>query len=90
MNKKDKVFNGEENMEIKVLGTGCQKCRQTEEHVREAIAEAGVDADIHKVTDLMEITQYGVLLTPAVVIDGEVKSTGTVPTTEEVKSWIGK
>ncbi len=77
-------------MEIKVLGAGCQKCQQTEENVREAIAEAGVDADVHKVTDLMEISKYGVLLTPAVVIDGEVKSAGKVPKTEEVKSWIEK
>jgi small redox-active disulfide protein 2 len=89
-NKKCTVSYGEEKMEIKVLGTGCQKCQQTEEHVREAIAEAGVDADVHKVTDLIEITKYGVFLTPAVVIDGEVKSTGKIPTTEEIKAWIGK
>ena len=76
-------------MEIKVLGKGCQKCQQTEENIREAIAEASVDADVHKVTDLMEISKYGVLLTPAVVIDGEVKSTGKIPTTEEIKAWIG-
>ena len=77
-------------MEIKVLGTGCQKCQQTEEHVREAVAEAGVDATIDKVTDVMEIANYGVFGTPAVVIDGEVKSVGKIPNKAEIKGWLQK
>jgi small redox-active disulfide protein 2 len=77
-------------MEIKVLGPGCPKCKQTEQNVRDAVAEAGVDADVEKVTDIMEIAGYGVFGTPAVVIDGEVKSVGKIPTKEDVKSWIEK
>ena len=75
-------------MEIKILGPGCPKCKQTEKVVQEAVAEAGVDADIEKVTDVMKIAGYGVFGTPAVVIDGEVKSVGKVPNKEEVKSWL--
>ena len=66
-------------MDIKVLGPGCPKCQQTEKIVKEAVAEAGVDAQIEKVTDTMEIAGYGVFGTPAVVVDGEVKSVGKIP-----------
>ena len=75
-------------MEIKVLGPGCPKCKKTEQHVNEAVAEAGVEANIEKVTDIMEIAGYGVLGTPAVIIDGEIKSVGKIPSTKEIKSWI--
>lgn len=75
-------------MEIKVLGPGCAKCQQAENVVREAVAEAGVAADVEKVSDLMKIALYGVFGTPAVVIDGQVKSVGKVPSKEEVLSWI--
>jgi small redox-active disulfide protein 2 len=75
-------------MEIKVLGPGCPKCKQTEQRVREAVAEAGIEANVEKVTDIMEIAGYGVLGTPAVVIDGEVKSVGKIPSIKEIKSWI--
>ena len=77
-------------MDIKVLGPGCAKCQQTEKIVREAVAEAGVDADIEKVTDLMKIAGYGVFGTPAVVVNGEVKSVGKIPTKENVKNWLIK
>jgi len=77
-------------MEIKVLGPGCAKCKQTEKVVTETVAEAGVVAHIEKVTDLMKIAGYGVLGTPAVVVDGEVKSVGKIPSKEDIKSWIGK
>ena len=77
-------------MEIKVLGPGCQRCRETEKNVKEAVAEAGVDATIDKVTDVMEIANYGVFGTPAVVIDGEVKSVGKIPNKEEIKGWLKK
>ncbi len=75
-------------MEIKVLGPGCKKCEQTAEHVKEAVSQAGAEARIEKVTDLMEIAKHGVMGTPAVVVDGEVKCTGKIPTVEEIKSWI--
>jgi small redox-active disulfide protein 2 len=75
-------------MEIKILGPGCLKCDQTEKMVREAVTEAGVDADIEKVKGAMEIAKYGVFGTPAVVVNGEVKSVGKVPTKEEIQTWI--
>ena len=75
-------------MEIKVLGPGCSKCQRTERIVREAVAEAGVEAQIEKITDTMKIANYGVLGTPAVIIDGEVKSVGKIPSAEEIKIWF--
>lgn len=77
-------------MEIKVLGPGCPKCQTTEKIVKEAVAETGVDANVEKVTDVMKIAKYGVFGTPAVVVDGEVKSVGKVPEKEDVKAWITK
>jgi len=75
-------------MDIKVLGPGCPKCQQTEKIVKEAVAEAGVGAQIEKVTDTMEIAGYGVFGTPAVVVDGEVKSVGKIPKKQDVMGWI--
>jgi len=75
-------------MEIKVLGPGCAKCKQTEKIVKDAVAESGVAATVEKITDLMDIAGYGVMLTPAVVVDGEVKSVGKIPKKEEVVGWI--
>ena len=75
-------------MEIKVLGPGCPKCKQTEKVVREVLAETGVNASVEKVTDIKTIAKFGVFGTPAVVVDGKVKSMGKIPTKEQVKSWI--
>jgi len=75
-------------MDIKVLGPGCPKCQETERLVREVVAESSVDAKIEKVTDLMKIAGYGVFGTPAVVVDGQVKSVGKIPKKEEIKTWI--
>ncbi len=75
-------------MYIKVLGPGCPKCHETERLVKEVVAESGKDAKIEKVTDLMKIAGYGVFGTPAVVVDGEVKSVGKIPKKEEIVSWI--
>ncbi len=75
-------------MEIKVLGPGCPKCDQTANLIKEALAEADVEATVEKVTDVMEIAGYGVFGTPAVVIDGEVKSVGKIPAKDDIKSWI--
>jgi small redox-active disulfide protein 2 len=71
-------------MEIKVLGPGCPKCKQTEKIVTEAVVESGVAANVEKVTDMMKIAGYGVFGTPAVVVDGEVKSVGKIPTKADV------
>jgi small redox-active disulfide protein 2 len=85
-----KLVQGEKIMDIKVLGPGCPKCSQTEKIVREAVTEAGVEAQIEKVTDAMEIAGYGVFGTPAVVVDGEVKSVGKIPKKADIKSWLGE
>lgn len=77
-------------MEIKVLGPGCPKCEETEKRIKEAIAEAGVDASVDKVKDIMEIAKNGVFMTPGVVVDGEVKSVGKVPSKEQIKGWINQ
>ena len=77
-------------MEIKVLGPGCPRCQQTEKNVKEAVSESGVAANVEKVTDTMKIASYGVFGTPAVIVDGEVKSVGKIPSKEEVKAWIEK
>lgn len=75
-------------MEIKVLGPGCAKCGKTEEIVKQAVTEAGVDASVEKVTGMMDIAAYGVMGTPAVVVDGQVKSVGKVPSKEQVMAWL--
>jgi len=77
-------------MDIKVLGPGCPKCQQTEKIVKDTVAESEVEASVEKVTDIMEIAGYGVVVTPAVVVDGDVKCVGKVPTRDMVKSWIEK
>ena len=75
-------------MEIKVLGPGCTRCQQTAEHVKEAVAESGIEANIEKVTDAMEIAGYGVFGTPAVLVDGDVKCVGKIPSKEEIWEWL--
>jgi len=77
-------------MEIKVLGPGCAKCQKTEQVVKEAVAESGIDAQVVKVTDTMEIAKSGVFGTPAVIVDGQVKAVGKVPSKQDVLKWIKK
>ncbi len=77
-------------MEIKVLGPGCAKCEKAEKIVRDVVAETGINADVEKVTDMLKIAEYGVMATPAVVVDGDVKIVGKIPNRDDVKSWLGK
>ena len=77
-------------MEIKILGTGCVNCLKVEKLVRETVADSSVQADIEKETDITKIVKYGVFSTPAVVVDGKVKSVGKIPKKEEILAWIGK
>jgi small redox-active disulfide protein 2 len=77
-------------MEIKVLGPGCPKCQALEKNVRETIKELGLDAAIGHVTDVNEIVGYGVLITPGLVVDGEVKLVGKVASKAEIKKAIDK
>lgn len=76
-------------MEIKVLGTGCAKCKQLEKMTREVVAEMSLDANIEKVEDIYKIMQAGVMTTPALVIDGEVVLKGKLPTVKELKGILG-
>lgn len=75
-------------MKIEVLGPGCAKCEAAEKNVEEAVRDLGLDAQIKKVTDIKEIASYGVLGTPAVVVDGQVRVVGKVPMVEEIKEWL--
>lgn len=75
-------------MIIKVLGPGCAKCVEAYEIVSQAVAAAGSDARVEKITDLREIMSLGVLATPAVVMDGAIMCTGRVPGKEEVQGWL--
>jgi small redox-active disulfide protein 2 len=75
-------------MEIKVCGPGCANCNKAENIVREAVADAGVDAQILKITDFAEMAKIGVLSTPAIVINGQIKCVGKVPTKNEVSGWL--
>jgi small redox-active disulfide protein 2 len=76
-------------MEIKILGPGCVNCRKVEKLVREAVGETGTEADVEHVTDFKKIAEYGVFSTPALVVDGKVKSVGKIPKKEEILAWIG-
>ncbi len=73
---------------IRILGTGCAKCTKLYELTSEVAKEAGLDLDIAKVTDIQEIVTYGVMITPALVVDGEVKVSGKVPSKDEILEWI--
>ena len=73
---------------IEILGMGCQKCNQLEERAKDAVKELGIEADVIKVKDVKTIANYGVLVTPALVVDGAVKVAGKVPKVEEIKEWI--
>lgn len=75
-------------MKIQILGTGCPKCAKLAENAEIAIKDSGVDAEIEKITDINDIMKFGVMMTPALAIDGNVKSVGKVPSTEEIISMI--
>lgn len=73
---------------IKLLGKGCGSCSWTERLVRDVVAELGVAVDVEKVTKTSEMVAYGVMATPAVVIDEQVVHAGGIPTKEEVQRWV--
>ena len=75
-------------MEIKVLGPGCPKCSEVEKIIQAAVKETNVTATIEKISDFQKIASFGVFATPAVVIDGQVKCVGKVPTRAEALSWV--
>ena len=73
---------------VQILGTGCPKCVKLVEHAEEAARQAGVEATIEKITDITRITDFGVMMTPALAIDGQVKVVGKVPSTDEIKQLL--
>lgn len=75
-------------MDIKVLGTGCAKCKKLEEKTRNAVSELGIEASIEKVEDIYKIMQFGVMNTPALVVDGEVVMSGRLPGSKELKELL--
>lgn len=75
-------------LKVEILGTGCTKCKTLEEMVREIVEELDLDVEITKVTDINKIVEYGVMLTPGLVIDGEVKVTGRLPSKDEIESQL--
>jgi len=74
--------------DVKVLGTGCPKCDELAKRANEAIQTLGLDCTVEKVTDIMQITSFGVMMTPALVVDGRVTVTGKVPSVEEIKEML--
>ena len=76
-------------MEIKVLGSGCAKCKTTYEMIEKIVKENQLDATLSKVEDIVELLNYGIITTPAIVVDGEVKLKGHVPTESEIKKILG-
>ncbi|HYH03589.1 MAG TPA: thioredoxin family protein [Bacillota bacterium] len=75
-------------MEIKVLGPGCANCNKLEKLVVEAVKELGIGDQVQKVTDIQEMLSYGVMSTPALVVDGKVKFSGRVPSKDEIKKYL--
>ena len=77
-------------MKIEILGMGCAKCKKLYENAQAAVKEAAIEAEVVKVEDMDKITGYGVMMTPALVIDGEVKTSGKISSSEEIKKWLKK
>ncbi|MFH0870319.1 MAG: thioredoxin family protein [archaeon] len=75
-------------MKIEVLGSGCSKCKMLEANARKALEEIGKKAEVVKVTEMDKIIAYGVMSTPALVIDGKVKCYGRIPDVKEIKKWM--
>jgi small redox-active disulfide protein 2 len=73
---------------LQVLGPGCPKCTTLAENAKAAVGELGINAQVEKVTDINEITSFGVMMTPALAIDGQVKVVGKVPSVEEIKKLL--
>jgi small redox-active disulfide protein 2 len=75
-------------MNVQVLGVGCAKCKNLEERIRQLVATHHLDVEVEKVTEIQEIMKFGVMMTPGLVIDGKVKSSGSVPKDEQLLAWL--
>ena len=74
---------------IQILGTGCPKCKKLAENAEEAAKQLDIELEVEKVTDINEMMKFGVMVTPALVVDGEVKAVGKVPSSEQIKQMLG-
>jgi len=77
-------------MRIEILGMGCPKCKKLYENAQVAVKEANAQAEVVKVEDIQKITDYGIMTTPAIAIDGQVKAAGRIPAPDEIKQWISE
>lgn len=75
-------------MKVQILGSGCAKCKLLEQHARDAVAELGIEAEVEKVSDIEKIMEMGVMMTPALAIDGVVKTVGRVLTKDQVTEYL--
>jgi len=73
---------------VKVLGTGCKKCQNLENKVRELVASNNIDATVEKVTDIQEMVNYGIMMTPGLIINEKVKSFGIIPKDDQILNWL--
>jgi len=76
-------------MKIEVLGSGCAKCRKTEEIISEIIKRLGIEAEVIHITDISEIVERGIMMTPAVMIDGKTMIEGKIPSEAQIRAWFG-
>lgn len=75
-------------LNIKILGIGCPRCRKLEEKVRELLSEKNISAEVEKVTDVVDMMKYNIMMTPGLVINEKLKSSGNIPKDEQILSWI--
>lgn len=73
---------------VKVLGTGCKKCQTLEAKVRDLVASNKIDAEVEKVTDIQEMVNYGIMMTPGLIINEKIKSVGIIPKDEQIINWL--
>ncbi len=77
-------------MNIKVLGPGCMNCKTLEKRTTEAIKDLNIQAEVEKVTEMQQITSYGIMLTPGLIVDGKIEVQGKVPTVEQIRDILKK
>lgn len=75
-------------IKVKILGSGCKKCKSLEAKVKELISENQIDATVEKVTDIQEMVRYGIMMTPGLIINEKVKSFGIIPKDDQIINWL--
>jgi len=75
-------------MKVQILGSGCAKCKTLEERVKYLVAKHQLPVEVEKVTDIQEMVKYGIMMTPALIVDGVVKSVGSIPKDDQLLAWM--